>query len=196
MLTSGFTVFSNKEPLYNFNTIPSQPLLHTVAAETEDEDTFYGIPYSGKSFNGFKQAIANKESAGNYQIINSFGFLGKYQFGRAALSTIGVRNVKQFLQSPTLQENAFMALLSRNKASLKEYIQKYEGKTVRGIVISESGILAAAHLAGVKSVKIFLNTNGNKNFSDGYGTSLVSYLKRFSGYDTSEVNADAAALAY
>jgi hypothetical protein len=71
-------------------------------------------------------------------------------------------------------------LLLHNKKILQKYIDKWEGKTINGNEITESGILAAAHLAGPGNVKRFLR-NG-KEFRDGNGTKLTSYLTQFSGY--------------
>jgi hypothetical protein len=71
-------------------------------------------------------------------------------------------------------------LLLHNKKTLQKYIDKWEGKTINGNEITESGILAAAHLAGPGNVKRFLR-NG-KEFRDGNGTKLTSYLTQFSGY--------------
>jgi hypothetical protein len=49
------------------------------------------------------------------------------------------------------------------------------------MLITESGILAAAHLGGQGSVKRYFK-NG-KVFRDGNGTKITSYMKTFSGYD-------------
>ena len=64
---------------------------------------------------------------------------------------------------------------------LLKYIKLYEGETVHGILITESGILAAAHLAGPGRVRKFFRRGSE--FKDGFGTSMTSYLKEFSGYD-------------
>ena len=63
------------------------------------------------------------------------------------------------------------------------------GKTINGIHITESGILAAAHLAGESSVKKFFKHQGGYNFADGNGVTLQHYLKAFAGYDTSDIEA-------
>ncbi|MCK7590858.1 peptidoglycan-binding protein LysM [Subsaxibacter sp. CAU 1640] len=147
-------------------------------------------PLLGKAYNGFKEAVAYKESRGKYHIINDFGYLGKYQFGLETLKLIGIYNADQFLFNPELQEKAFMANLQRNKWVLRKDITRFEGKTINGVKITESGILAAAHLAGPGSVKKFLRSYGNDTFSDAFGSSIRSYMKKFSGYDTSSVIAD------
>jgi hypothetical protein len=148
------------------------------------------IPYTGNFFIGFKEAIAFKESQGKYKKINSLGYLGKYQFGPGTLRTIGVHNTSAFLNNPDLQEKAFLALLAKNKWLLRKEIAKYEGTVINGIFITESGILAAAHLGGVRTVKRFFRSNGERYFRDVYGTSIVSYMKAFGGYDTSFIEPD------
>ena len=152
-------------------------------------------PYLGKSFEGFKEAVAFKESQGNYFIVNTFGYLGKYQFGAETLKMIGIYNPNHFLNTPELQEKAFLANTQRNKWILRKDIKRFVGKTIGGIKVTESGILAAAHLAGAGSVKKFLRSNGNTNFADGYGSTVKYYMKRFSGYNTSFVEANKKAKA-
>jgi len=143
------------------------------------------IPYLGKSYNGFKEALAFKESQGNYFSVNTLGYLGKYQFGTETLKLIGIYNPNQFLYNPELQEKAFLANASRNKWILRRDIEHFVGKTIAGVKVTESGMLAAAHLAGPGTVKKFLRSSGNYNFSDAYGSSVTDYMKNFSGYDTS-----------
>ncbi|MEY8022083.1 hypothetical protein AB8P51_14690 [Muriicola sp. SD30] len=142
-------------------------------------------PFVGSSFVGFKEALAFKESQGDYFIINTLGYLGKYQFGIGTLQLMGVYNATQFLNDPTLQERVFRTNLARNKWILRRDIHRFVGKKVKGIEISESGILAAAHLAGPGNVKKFLRSYGQWDVEDAYGTSISNYLKQFSGYDVS-----------
>jgi hypothetical protein len=152
-------------------------------------------PYLGKSFVGFKEALAFKESRGDYFIVNTLGYLGKYQFGAETLKLIGIHNPSLFLKTPQLQEKAFIANTERNKWILRRDIKNFVGKKVDGILITESGILAAAHLAGAGSVKKYLRSYGIDNFEDSYGTSISYYMKRFSGYDTSFIIANKKAKA-
>ncbi|MBT6082357.1 MAG: peptidoglycan-binding protein LysM [Polaribacter sp.] len=150
----------------------------------------YNIPYLEKDFVGFKEALAFKESQGKYTAVNTFGYLGKYQFGKTTLLRFKIYNTKAFLNNPELQEKAFKALCKVNKWILRKDIQRCVGKTINGITISTSGILAAAHLSGAGNVKKFLRSNGALNFSDAYGSSIESYLKKFGGYDVSEIEPD------
>ena len=154
------------------------------------------FPYLGKSYLGFKEALAFKESRGNYFTVNDFGYLGKYQFGAETLKLLGVYNPEYFLYTPELQEKAFLANSERNKWILRKDITRFVGQNIHGVPITESGILAAAHLAGPGSVKKFLRSLGNYNSSDAFGSSISYYMKRFSGYDTSFIKANEKAKAY
>ena len=152
-------------------------------------------PTLGKSFIGFKEALGFKESGGDYFVVNKFGYLGKYQFGKETLKMIGVFNTNQFLMDPELQEKAFVANAQRNKWILRKDIEQFKGQIINGILITESGILAAAHLAGPGSVKKYLRSYGREGFKDAFGTSIQYYMKRFSGYDTSYVEPNRKAKA-
>ncbi|WP_417200406.1 peptidoglycan-binding protein LysM [Bizionia sp.] len=144
-------------------------------------------PTLGKSFVGFKEALGFKESRGDYFIVNTFGYLGKYQFGMETLKMIGIHNPVHFLKNPEMQEKAFVANAERNKWILRKDIKRFNGQTINGVLITESGILAAAHLAGPGNVKKYLRSYGEQGFTDAYGTSIQYYIKKFSGYDTSKV---------
>mgnify|MGYP003624196664 CR=1 FL=1 len=152
-------------------------------------------PYLGKSFVGFKEALAFKESRGDYFTVNSLGYLGKYQFGKGTLKLLGIQNSEEFLKNPELQEKAFIANAERNKWILRRDIKRFVGRRINGVIITESGILAAAHLAGPGSVKNYLRSYGTDNFADAYGTTIQYYMKRFSGYDTSFLKANKKAKA-
>ncbi len=135
-----------------------------------------------KNHSRFLQDLGMRESSGNYKAVNQFGYLGKYQFGRKTLNALGYKNVsnREFLANGSIQEEAMYALLTHNKKILRRTISKYSGKTVNGIYITESGILAAAHLAGPGNVKKFFRKG--YEFHDGNGTKMTSYMIKFSMY--------------
>lgn len=143
-----------------------------------------------KNFVGFKEALAFKESQGKYYVINKHGYLGKYQFGKGTLRRFKIYDSQKFLKNPELQERAFTALCKVNKWILRRDISRFVGKKINGITITESGILASAHLAGPGNVKKFLRTYGKYQFNDAFGTSIESYMKKFAGYDLSHITAD------
>jgi hypothetical protein len=138
--------------------------------------------YHKVELDNFLSAIGFRESGNRYDITNTFGYMGKYQFGKSTLKGLGYKvSKKEFLNNPNLQEEAMLSLLNHNKEKLQQYIDVYDGKTINGIYITESGILAAAHLGGQGSVRRYFR-NG-KVFKDGYGTKITSYMSEFSGYD-------------
>jgi hypothetical protein len=194
IVSTGFKTKAEKQfgRIEGFHIAPDEISHYTVPAADETEQTDYHLPYTGKSYVGFKQAVAIKESQGLYKLVSRYGYLGKYQFGKSALRALGIKDANAFLNNPALQERAFKALLSKNKYELRKEIKKFEGKVMKGIKITESGLLAAAHLGGADAVKRFLYSNGNRGFRDGFGTSMKSYIKKFGGYDTSHIVANAA----
>ncbi|CAM3428157.1 peptidoglycan-binding protein LysM [Aequorivita lipolytica] len=143
--------------------------------------------FLGKSYVGFKEALGFKESRGDYHIVNDYGYMGKYQFSGATLRMMGFKNTENFLYDTRQQEAAFLAYTTINKWVLRKDIERYAGKTIGGVKVTESGILAAAHLAGAGNVKKFLRSAGENRFEDANGTSIRYYLRKFSGYDTSHI---------
>jgi hypothetical protein len=125
--------------------------------------------------------IAQRESSNKYYIVSKYGYLGKYQFSMSTLRGIGYKISKtEFLQNPIIQDEAMVDLLKYNKSVLQKYIDKWDGKKYNGRVITESGILAAAHLGGAESVKRYFKYG--INVSDTLGTSVGYYMTKFSGY--------------
>ena len=187
-----FLSFSNKEienleteESFELESLDNQAQLHFTVDTTQ-----LNLPLLKKDFFGFKEAIGYTESRGFYNLVNRFGYMGKYQFGRSALSTIGIYDNKDFVNNPKLQEEAFHAFTSRNKWLLKDLIAEYEGEIIGGVLITESGILASAHLGGPSGVRRFLKSNGTRSFADAFGTQIKHYMKEFGGYDLSAVKAD------
>ena len=165
-----------------------QPNTTYSVSLTQDDADF--MPGYGKTYLGFKEAIGFKESQGRYFIVNSLGYMGKYQFGKSTLNTLGIYNTAYFLYSSKLQEKAFKANCSYNKWLLQKEIATHVGTTIKGIEITESGILAAAHLSGAGSVREFLRYKGkNKRIVDAYGSTIEHYLEKFAGYDVSIIEA-------
>ena len=187
-LSSGFKPFELQN--HNWFLAEKADLVYQFPSQQQSDYVSLNIPFTGKFFIGFKEAVAFKESQGKYKKVNSLGYMGKYQFGVETLKTVGIHDSLAFLNSPKLQEKAFVALLSKNKWELRDEIEKFSGKIVSGVRITESGILAAAHLGGAGSVKRFLNSNGAKKCKDDYGTSVKSYMRDFGGYETSGIIAD------
>ncbi len=135
-----------------------------------------------KNHNQFLEDLGMRESSGNYKAVNQYGYLGKYQFGRKTLNALGYEDVsnREFLANGSIQEEAMYALLTHNRKVLRRQLSKYVGTTVAGVYITESGLLAAAHLAGPGNVRKFLRKG--YEFKDGNGTKMTSYMIKFSNY--------------
>jgi len=129
----------------------------------------------------FLNAIGFKESGNKYNIVNRFGYMGRYQFGKRTLRGLGFKlSREEFLNSPEVQELAMYKLLQTNKKYLQKYIDEYDGEIVHGVLVTESGLLAAAHLGGAGSVKKWFRTG--KVRRDGNGVKITNYMEKFSGY--------------
>ena len=134
-----------------------------------------------KGHTAFLTALGHRESGNRYHVVNRFGYMGKYQFGKSTLKTLKIKVTKEeFLNNPDLQEEAMKKLLIYNKKRLKKYIDKFDGQVINGILITESGLLAAAHLGGAGSVKKWFRTGKIKQ--DGNGVKITQYMEQFSGY--------------
>ena len=159
-----------------------------------------------KTFRDFLEDLGARESGGNYKRVNKFGYLGKYQMGEAALVDCGyykkqvrrynndwtgtflgkdgVNSVTDFLNNPKAQENAQIIFKKKQWGYLKALgADKFVGKFVNGYKITQSGLLAGAHLKGAGSVIQYLKSNGNNVGKDAFGTSVESYMRKFSDYD-------------
>jgi len=135
-----------------------------------------------KNHTAFLNAIGDYESSNRYTVVNRFGYMGKYQFGKSTLKALDINvSRKTFLNSPHLQEEAMDRLLTENYKSLRRYLKKYEGKIIHGVYITKSGTLAAAHLVGSGAVSKWFRRGTQAQ--DANGTTLTKYMKVFNGYE-------------
>lgn len=165
-----------------------------------------------KSYQSFLEDLGARESGGQYDIENSLGYLGKYQFGKSALTDIGyygkndwtgkdgVYNKEIFLNSPKIQEKAIKEFQEKIWSYIKHYnLDKHINREIIGIKITTSGLLAGYHLKGIgasaksvendksnrrKGLRSFLESEGKINGADEYGTKISEYIKKFADYKT------------
>tara|TARA_B100001564_G_scaffold269275_1_gene230883 strand:+ start:718 stop:1302 length:585 start_codon:yes stop_codon:yes gene_type:complete len=162
--------------------IPVTQIKTMPIKEIRIETTPIRVKLDSKGHYSFLDALGHQESRNRYDIVNRFGYMGRYQFGKSTLKTVKIKvSQEEFLNSPKIQEEAMRRLLIYNKKKLQKYIDKYNGKVVHGILVTESGILAAAHLGGAGSVKKWFRTG--KVRKDGNGVKITSYMTRFGGYN-------------
>ena len=174
-----FTVNRIITPPIEVEIITSSPSIILPEIEIEVPE----VKIEVRNHNEFLDEVGFRESSNNYKAVNQFGYLGKYQFGRKTLNAIGFKDISNynFLSNPEIQEEAMLVLLQKNKHTLRREIKKYVGETVNGIYITESGILAAAHLGGAGNVRKFFRKG--YEFEDGNGTKMTSYMIRFADYN-------------
>ncbi|PID71129.1 MAG: peptidoglycan-binding protein LysM [Flavobacteriales bacterium] len=184
LVANSLSSWTNNTVKYN------KPDANYTATVTPEQKSKFNFLTIGKSFVAFKEALAFKESKGKYNRVNIYGYLGKYQFGKSTLKRFKIYDTAEFLKNPELQEDAFVALCSVNKWILQRDIKRFKGKKINGVEVTESGILAAAHLAGAGNVKKYLRSYGAFKFEDAFGTTIHYYLKKFAGYDTSLIEAN------
>jgi hypothetical protein len=137
----------------------------------------------------FINDLGYRESGNNWLSVNQIGCFGEWQFAESTLRYLGFRKItlRKFKADPFIfprdvQIGALKALIRVNLIYLKDY-EHYIGHSIKGIVITKSGMIAAAHLGGAGSLMKFLDSNGRKNAKDLFGTSVCDYLKNFSSYD-------------
>jgi hypothetical protein len=173
-----FTTIKRFEQVVPLEVEPSRPLALAVITPKVK----ITIPKI-KNHDMFLNDLGFRESSGNYKAVNRYGYLGKYQFGRKTLNAINMKHVsnRQFLSSPELQEEAMQRLMLANYKSLRRYINKYNGTIVHGVLVTKSGVLAAAHLGGVGNVRKWFRRG--IVFKDANGTKITSYMKQFGGYN-------------
>lgn len=162
------------------------------------------------SIESLSAALARRESSNNPKAVNQFGYLGKYQFGKAALIDLGyvkagkttkenynnksmtwtgkggIKSSADFLNNEAVQDQVFRESMVMRKQRLEKFgLIQYVGKTVHGVKITLSGALAAAHLVGEGGLRQFLRDG--KVIKDGNGTSVVEYLTKFAKADISDI---------
>lgn len=140
-------------------------------------------------FNRFINDLGRRESANNWMCINLIGCFGEWQFAESTIHYLGFKQVtlKKFRKNPeifppALQRSALESLIKVNLVLMKDY-DHYIGETIKGVTISKSGMIAAAHLGGARSVKLFLTSGGKLDKADALGTRVSNYMKKFSFYD-------------
>ena len=182
---TAFFISSPESPAPKFDIIDYSVKLNI------NTDIYVPVPFTVRDFVGFKNFLGFFESGSNYNKVNRFGYLGKYQFGRGTLKMYGVRNLSEYRLNPELQEKVFLMNVMRNKWILRREISWYSNRYLNGTYISESGIIAAAHLSGPGNVKKFLRSHCNPDLDkrDANGTSISDYLNIFKDYDLENIPA-------
>jgi len=145
-------------------------------------------------FSRFIKDLGFSESGNNWQSINRIGCFGEYQFAEKTLHYLGHKHitVRKFKADPSifppdLQLKVLKSLIKVNLVYLRNY-EHFVGDTIKGVVVTKSGMIAASHLGGASSLKLFLNSKGRINRQDVLGTSIADYLRKFCYYDLNSLS--------
>jgi len=159
-----------------------------------------------KPYATFVMALRQRESGGNYQIKNPFGYMGAYQFGMARLCDFGLTARKPgetgggnksfawvspfteagFLGSEALQDRLFTLHVLNLVANIKRSVPQALGKTFMGLELTLSGAVACCHLLGLGGLKAFISPTLADDKPDALGTQASDYVKLFAGYHIPE----------
>ena len=159
----------------------SIPIVEVEEVEEESD--------SRKDILRFLEAIALFESNNRYDVVNSYGFLGRYQFSPRTIKHLGYDILNEdFLRNARLQDEIMLAYMRENYVSLRPYIEEYNNTNYKGMYITTSSILAGAHFAGAMGMKRFLlNKLDSIGTVDANGMTLRKYMTKFSDYNVEEV---------
>ena len=154
-----------------------------------DATRMWDKKYRASEFERFIDDLGKRESGNNWLSVNCIGCFGEWQFKESTVHYLGFKQVtlKKFKKNPeifppALQRSALESLIKVNMALLKDY-ERYIGLTINGVTVTRSGMIAAAHLGGAKSVRLFLTSGGRLDKKDTLGTAISNYMKKFSFYD-------------
>ena len=160
------------------------------------------------TYNDYFNHLSKRESSNNPQAVNQYGYLGKYQMGESALIQAGfykydshtkhhswngvwtkeaqemmVASKQAFLNNESAQDFAVRVYTEKNWDMIASFgLDRYVGKTVNGVEITASGMLAGAHLVGIGGLRDFIQRGEDKK--DGNGVPVSNYIKKFAGYET------------
>jgi hypothetical protein len=176
------------------------PSAAPTAAEALGNDAMAAIgqPSSG----GYRESLIGTESGGNWAAQNSemgaggqAGHFGRVQFGQARLQdAMNAGAIPQgttpqaFMASPELQ----MAAEDWHFADLESQLAPYVGAVVNGQPLDMGALVAMGHLGGAGGARRFVETGGQYNPSDSFGTSLADYAQTHGGYSGGGMDASGA----
>ena len=161
----------------------------------------------------YNDALGMREGGGGYTAINKYGYMGKYQFGKGALTDLGyidkktgrwtgkngVNSQQDFINNHGAQDAANTDFAKLNWQKLNANPIKYDangkpvyardmvGQTIGGQTISESGLMGAAHLGGSGSVTDWLKSGGKNVAMDANGVPITNYMTTMGGKDVSNI---------
>ena len=164
------------------------------------------LAWAAGAYNDFLQSLAQRESSGNGHSVNQFGYAGLYQMGELALIDAGyyrrdgtekndwqgtwtgkngVNSLQDFLANPATQTQAITTYhnVLWNQITARG-LDNQLGQTFNGVPITQSGLIAAAHLIGAGGLRSCLNGG---SCTDANNTTALSYMKQFGGFNVAAI---------
>lgn len=162
---------------------------YLTAQELADKQALQSSVSNEDRFDNFREAMLQRESSGDYKVVNQLGYVGGYQFGAAALEDLGyvqkgasdqgnkvlssdvwtgkngVNSLQDFLKLKEVQDLAFEELADVNMQRL-EGLGVIDENTAPDVV---AGYLASAHLLGAGNA-------ANLSGEDANGTKGQEYF--------------------
>lgn len=152
----------------------------------------------------FLNALAQRESSMNASAVNKYGYVGLFQMGEASLIDAGyykpdgtgandwrgawtgkdgINSLADFKANPQAQISAVTAYEAKQWSYIQSQgLDQYIGRTIGGVEITRSGLIAGAHLVGVGNLGKFLWSNGATVPIDGNHVPISQYIAQFGGY--------------
>lgn len=158
-------------------------------------------------YEAYNKKLSLSESSNNPRAVQkTYGYIGLYQHGSAALQDLGlvkkgignsnsklddpknwtgpnaakygIHSKEDFLSNPDAQKNVQLAWNKMLDGRMKHYgVDKYVGKTMNGAVMTADGLRAASHLLGAKALRDLLKGGDLTKNPDGNGTTALKYIK-------------------
>jgi len=128
----------------------------------------------------FMEAIRAAESGGDYNVVNDLGYTGAYQFGQARLDDFNRANGANLTTRDLIGNQRLQDAVARwHFADIDQQLAPLAGAEVGGKPVTTNALRAIAHLGGVGGARRYVESGGQYNPQDAYGTSLQDYHKRF-----------------
>lgn len=157
------------------------------------------------TYGAFFNTLGFRESSDRYDVTNIYGSLGRYQMGEASFvdtglyvpdsnpfdnvyggsftGKYGVYSVNDFLSMPAAQDQAIRDYMALQFTYLKS-VWAYDGQTLKGVQVTISGMLGAAHILGWDGAAAWLGSGGDDVPADNFGTTITEYAILLGGYET------------
>lgn len=168
-----------------------------------------GLAIAGTGYPDFLKAIAQRESSLNPSAVNAGGYTGLFQMGTLAMTDAGyyrpngtrgnswagtftgkngLTSIAQFKASPDLQIKAITDYYTKLQGYINSFnLTQYVGRTINGVQLTTSGLIAGAHLVGIGKLKQYLESGGTNVPRDGNQVPITEYITKFGGYSVSSV---------